>query len=130
MVVRGDLSATTLTCVACGVACRYGGASVQVQKSALSNGTDVVVGTPGRVIDLMMQGSLKLQEVKLLVLDEADEMLDMGFGDQLEEILASIPPKTERQTMLWSATVPAWVHKVAQKYLHDAQTIDLVGTCR
>eukprot|EP00850_Spirogloea_muscicola_P007994 SM000041S15553 [mRNA] locus=s41:699019:704411:- [translate_table: standard] len=93
--------------------------------SSLLRGVDVVVGTPGRVMDLINRGSLDLSSVQYLVLDEADQMLAVGFEEDVETILGSVPP--ERQTCLFSATMPAWVKKLTRKYLRDPLTIDLVG---
>ncbi|KAL6278385.1 hypothetical protein ACE6H2_021986 [Prunus campanulata] len=105
--------------------CVYGGVSYITQQSALSRGVDVVVGTPGRIIDLINGNSLKLGEVQYLVLDEADSMLAVGFEEDVEVILQKLP--TQRQSMLFSATMPAWVKKLARKYLDNPLTIDLVG---
>ncbi|KAK6139514.1 hypothetical protein DH2020_026745 [Rehmannia glutinosa] len=105
--------------------CIYGGVSYTTQQSALSRGVDVVVGTPGRLIDLINNNSLKLGEVKYLVLDEADQMLAVGFEEDVEVILEQVP--SERQTMLFSATMPGWVKKLARKHLNNPLTIDLVG---
>ncbi|KAF7805003.1 DEAD-box ATP-dependent RNA helicase 3, chloroplastic [Senna tora] len=105
--------------------CVYGGVSYVTQQSALSRGVDVVVGTPGRIIDLINGNSLKLNEVKYLVLDEADQMLAVGFEEDVETILEKLP--SQRQSMLFSATMPTWVKKLARKYLDNPLTIDLVG---
>ncbi|KAH1229455.1 DEAD-box ATP-dependent RNA helicase 3, chloroplastic [Glycine max] len=105
--------------------CVYGGVSYVTQQSALSRGVDVVVGTPGRIIDLVNGNSLKLSEVQYLVLDEADQMLAVGFEEDVEVILDKVP--TQRQTMLFSATMPGWVKKLSRKYLNNPLTIDLVG---
>ncbi|XP_050273332.1 DEAD-box ATP-dependent RNA helicase 3, chloroplastic [Quercus robur] len=105
--------------------CVYGGVSYVTQQNALSRGVDVVVGTPGRIIDLINGGSLKLGEVQFLVLDEADQMLAVGFEEDVEVILEKLPSK--RQSMLFSATMPGWVKKLARKYLDNPLTIDLVG---
>ncbi|KAK6119075.1 hypothetical protein DH2020_047193 [Rehmannia glutinosa] len=105
--------------------CIYGGVSYTTQQCALSRGVDVVVGTPGRLIDLINNNSLKLGEVKYLVLDEADQMLAVGFEEDVEVILEQVP--SERQTMLFSATMPGWVKKLARKHLNNPLTIDLVG---
>lgn len=96
----------------------YGGASINVQIDALSRGVDIVVGTPGRILDLMERGSLRLNNIKFLVLDEADLMLDMGFIEDIESIIASIPH--DRQTMLFSATMPREIHDIARRHMkHD-----------
>lgn len=104
--------------------CVYGGVSYITQQNALSRGVDVVVGTPGRIIDLINGGSLKLGEIQYLVLDEADQMLAVGFEEDVEVILENLP--SQRQSMLFSATMPGWVKKLARKYLKDPLTIDLV----
>ncbi|XP_022862006.1 DEAD-box ATP-dependent RNA helicase 3, chloroplastic-like [Olea europaea var. sylvestris] len=105
--------------------CIYGGVSYITQENTLSRGVDVVVGTPGRIIDLINNNSLKLGEVQFLVLDEADQMLAVGFEEDVEVILQKLP--SERQSMLFSATMPGWVKNLARKYLDNPMTIDLVG---
>src|SRR5271170_2417137 len=95
----------------------YGGQSYQPQLNALRRGVHVVVGTPGRVIDHMNRGTLKLMGLTLLVLDEADEMLRMGFIDAVESILEQTPP--QRQVALFSATIPAPIRRIAAKHLHS-----------
>ncbi len=95
----------------------YGGQSYQPQLNALRRGVHVVVGTPGRVIDHMNRGTLKLSGITLLVLDEADEMLRMGFVDAVESILEQTPP--QRQVALFSATIPAPIRRIAAKHLHS-----------
>ncbi|KAH9330542.1 hypothetical protein KI387_002650 [Taxus chinensis] len=105
--------------------CIYGGVSYNAQQNALSRGVDIVVGTPGRIIDLVNNRSLKLDEVQFLVLDEADRMLAVGFEEDVEIILDKLPE--ERQSMLFSATMPAWVQKLSRKHLDKPMTIDLVG---
>ena len=91
----------------------YGGQSYGPQLHALRRGVQVVVGTPGRVIDHLDKGTLDLSELKYLVLDEADEMLRMGFIDDVEKVLQTTPP--ERQVALFSATMPTVIRKIAQK---------------
>ncbi|TVU44322.1 hypothetical protein EJB05_03758 [Eragrostis curvula] len=108
-----------------GTVCVYGGVSYNLQQNALSRGVDVVVGTPGRIIDLINGGSLQLGEVRYLVLDEADQMLAVGFEEDVETILQQLP--AERQSMLFSATMPSWVKKLSRRYLNNPLTIDLVG---
>ncbi|KAI3752371.1 hypothetical protein L2E82_24368 [Cichorium intybus] len=105
--------------------CVYGGVSYTLQKNQLSRGVDIVVGTPGRLIDLVNSNILKLGEVQFLVLDEADQMLAVGFEEDVEIILQKLPSK--RQSMLFSATMPNWVQKLSRKYLKTPLTIDLVG---
>ena len=99
-----------------------GGRAFGPQRDALRRGVHVVVGTPGRVLDLLNQGALWLDRVRFLVLDEADEMLDRGFAPDVERIIARTTP--DRQTALFSATVPAWVNQTAAKHLHDPETVD------
>ncbi len=99
----------------------YGGQSYGVQLSALRRGVHVVVGTPGRVIDHIEKGSLDLSKLKTLVLDEADEMLRMGFIDDVETILQSTP--AERQTALFSATMPSAIKRIATTYLRDPELV-------
>jgi len=96
----------------------YGGSAYGPQLRGLREGCDVVVGTPGRVIDLMERGDLRLGEVEMVVLDEADEMLEMGFIEAVETILAGTPEAT-RQVALFSATMPPAIRKVAERYLKD-----------
>lgn len=93
----------------------YGGQGYQPQLNALRRGVHVVIGTPGRIIDHMNRGTLKLSALRLLVLDEADEMLRMGFVEAVESILEQTPPK--RQVALFSATLPAPIRRIAQRHL-------------
>ena len=106
-----------------GVLAVYGGQSYQVQLRSLRQGVDVVVGTPGRLLDLINQGALDLATVHTVVLDEADEMLSMGFIDDIELILARIP--AERQTMLFSATISKRVLELSGRYLHNPETVSI-----
>ncbi len=99
----------------------YGGQSYDRQLRALEHGSQVVIGTPGRVMDHIRRSTLHLDHVKLLVLDEADEMLDMGFIEDVEFILQNVPQ--ERQTLLFSATVPDPIAKLARRYLKNPQHI-------
>ncbi|MFN8476058.1 MAG: DEAD/DEAH box helicase [Anaerolineae bacterium] len=101
----------------------YGGQPIERQLRALRDGVQVVVGTPGRVMDHMRRGTLTLSHVSYVVLDEADEMLDMGFAEDIEWILQQAP--TERQTALFSATMPEPIQRLAQKYLHDPVIITI-----
>lgn len=103
----------------------YGGSSYPAQESALRRGVDVVVGTPGRIIDHLERGTLKLDSVEYAVLDEADEMLSVGFADDIETILQQT--STDRQTLLFSATLTDDIRRIARKYLNDPITIDKVG---
>ena len=95
----------------------YGGQPIERQLRALQNGAQVVVGTPGRVMDHMKRGTLSFDELKLAVLDEADEMLDMGFRDDIETILSAT--SAARQTALFSATMPRPILALASRYLND-----------
>jgi ATP-dependent RNA helicase DeaD len=95
----------------------YGGSSYTVQLAGLKRGAQVVVGTPGRVIDHLERGTLDLSRVDYLVLDEADEMLAMGFAEDVERILSDTPEY--KQVALFSATMPAAIRKLSAKYLHD-----------
>ncbi|MFQ4142462.1 DEAD/DEAH box helicase [Chlorogloeopsis sp. ULAP02] len=99
----------------------YGGQSIDRQILQLKRGVHIVVGTPGRVIDLLERGSLKLDRVKWFVLDEADEMLSMGFIDDVEKILSQAP--RERQTALFSATMPPSIRQLVNKFLNDPVTV-------
>lgn len=99
----------------------YGGQSIDRQMLQLKRGVQIVVGTPGRVIDLLDRGNLNLASVKWFVLDEADEMLSMGFIDDVEKILKSAP--TERQTALFSATMPVSIRHLVAKFLRSPVTI-------
>src|ERR1700739_943846 len=95
----------------------YGGSSYAVQLSGLKRGAQVVVGTPGRVIDHLERGTLDLSRIDYLVLDEADEMLNMGFAEDVERILSETPEY--KQVALFSATMPPAIRKLTVKYLHD-----------
>lgn len=99
----------------------YGGQGYGTQLSALRRGVHVVVGTPGRIMDHLEKGTLDLSELKFLVLDEADEMLKMGFAEDVETILASTP--AEKQVALFSATMPAQIRRISQQYLRDPEEI-------
>jgi ATP-dependent RNA helicase DeaD len=103
----------------------YGGASIENQINKLKNGKQVVVGTPGRVVDMIKRGKLKLSAVRWLILDEADEMLTMGFKEDLNTILAETPQ--ERQTLLFSATMSKEIKKITTKYMNQADEIT-IGT--
>jgi ATP-dependent RNA helicase DeaD len=99
----------------------YGGQGYGVQLSALRRGVHVVVGTPGRIMDHLEKKTLDLSELKFLVLDEADEMLKMGFAEDVETILASTPD--DKQVALFSATMPAQIRRLSAKYLRDPEEI-------
>ncbi len=99
----------------------YGGASIDTQIRSLKKGGHIVVGTPGRVLDLIRRKVLKIKNIKWLVLDEADEMLNMGFKEDLDEILATTPE--EKQTLLFSATMPKEILRIANNYMHSPDEI-------
>ena len=101
----------------------YGGANISTQMKALKNGCQVVVGTPGRMLDLIRRKKLDVTNIQTLVLDEADEMLNMGFQEELDAILADTPK--EKQTLLFSATMPKAIAKMAKKYMHDPSEIEV-----
>ncbi|KMZ76233.1 DEAD-box ATP-dependent RNA helicase 53 [Zostera marina] len=105
--------------------CLYGGVPINTQIRSLRVGIDIAVGTPGRIIDLVERGALNLSEVKFVVLDEADQMLAVGFEEDVERILDYLPSK--KQSMLFSATMPSWVKDLSKKYLKNPLVIDLVG---
>ena len=100
----------------------YGGQAIDRQIRALRNGVQIVAGTPGRLLDHIRRGTIKLGDVHTLVLDEADEMLDMGFIEDIESILSNLPTE-ERQTLLFSATMPAPIAKLSGRYMKDPQTV-------
>ena len=101
----------------------YGGANIVAQMQELRRGSHIVVGTPGRVIDLINRGSLKLANVRRVVLDEADEMLNMGFVEDLDTILAETPK--EKQTWLFSATMPTEIARISKKYMTNPVEISV-----
>jgi len=100
----------------------YGGASIEDQIRGLKKGAQIVVGTPGRTVDLIKRKILKLNAIQWVVLDEADEMLNMGFKEDLDQVL-KVTPK-EKQTLLFSATFPREVDAIAKKYMHNAVELD------
>jgi ATP-dependent RNA helicase DeaD len=104
----------------------YGGQSYDIQINALKGRPQIVVGTPGRIIDLMNRSLLKFETIETLILDEADEMLKMGFQEDLETILEKTPQN--RQTLMFSATIPNAILKTANKYLHDYVRIEIEST--
>ena len=101
----------------------YGGRALKPEYTALRNGAQVVIGTPGRTLDHLRQRTLDLSSVRLMVLDEADEMLDRGFAPDVESIIARTPK--ERQTALLSATMPEWVSRTAAKHLRNPVTVEV-----
>lgn len=113
------------------VACFYGGTPYGGQIDRMRNGIDILVGTPGRIKDHLQNNKLDLTKLKHVVLDEVDQMLDMGFADQVEEILCVAYKKDSEdnpQTLLFSATCPHWVYNVAKKYMKSTyEQVDLIG---
>uniref|UniRef100_A0A668AQ42 RNA helicase n=1 Tax=Myripristis murdjan TaxID=586833 RepID=A0A668AQ42_9TELE len=113
------------------ISCFYGGSSYNPQIDAIRNGIDILVGTPGRIKDHLQNNKLDLSKLKHVVLDEVDQMLDMGFAEQVEEILSASYKKDSEsnpQTLLFSATCPPWVYDVAKKYMRkEYQHVDLIG---
>lgn len=103
----------------------YGGTSIENQIRALKKGAQIIVATPGRLIDLMHRGAAKLEAVKNVVFDEADEMLNMGFSESIDEILEGVPQ--DRNTLLFSATMSKEIEKIARNYLRDPKEI-VVGS--
>ena len=95
----------------------YGGASIQGQISEIRRGTQIVVATPGRLLDLISRRAIDITTIKFIVLDEADEMLNMGFQEDIDEILKNTPD--EKQTWLFSATMPDEVRRIAKKYMEN-----------
>ena len=104
----------------------FGGISINPQMMALRGGADIVIATPGRLLDLVDHNALRLADVTTLVLDEADRLLDLGFSDELARIIELLPRR--RQNLLFSATFPPAVHQFAQQLLHDPLRIDVPST--
>lgn len=105
--------------------CLVGGRPIRQQLAELNKGPQIAIGTPGRVIDLISRKALNLENLKIVVLDEADRMLDIGFRPDIEKILRRCPQ--ERQTLLLSATMPPPVERLAKRYMKDAERVDLSG---
>jgi len=101
----------------------YGGASIEAQAKQLRAGTQIIAATPGRMLDMIMRKYADLSEVQFLVLDEADEMLDMGFEEDVQSIIESTPK--DRHTFLFSATMPADVEKIARRYMKNPETLSM-----
>lgn len=99
----------------------YGGASIELQMKQISKGVQIVVATPGRLLDLVRRGALDLSKISDVVLDEADEMLNMGFSESIDEILKEIPQ--ERHMLLFSATMPEEIARITRQYMHDPKEI-------
>lgn len=105
------------------IAVLFGGVGYGVQKKALQEGVDIIVATPGRFLDLLQQGEISLQDVKILVLDEVDRMLDMGFLPDVRRIVQACP--AQRQTLLFSATIPQEIEKLSHWCLSNPERIDI-----
>jgi len=103
----------------------YGGTSIEGQIRDIKRGCHVIIGTPGRTVDLINRRVLKLQDVQFVVLDEADEMLTMGFKDDLDTILAETPK--EKQTLLFSATMPSGIKSITKSYMNDPAEVSVAG---
>ena len=101
----------------------YGQHSINIELQALNKGVSIITGTPGRVFDHISQGSLKTKNIRFLVLDEADRMLDMGFLDQVVKIIKTIPK--DRVTLLFSATMPPEMHRICRNYMRNPETIEI-----
>jgi superfamily II DNA/RNA helicase len=111
------------------VALVYGGVSIERQEQKLKEGVEFIVGTTGRTIDHIKRGNTDLTQIETVILDEADRMLDMGFQQDIEDIMGSVVKQCESnpQFVLFSATIPPWVRNVAKKHLHQGyELIDLV----
>jgi len=117
----GDVLAQLGKAAGINVTLLYGGVGYATQENQLAAGAQVVVGTPGRVLDHLKRRTLRLQDVRMLVLDEADEMLDRGFAPDVERIIAMTP--RSRQTALFSATTPSWVEQIAAKHLKQPEIV-------
>lgn len=101
----------------------YGGVSARPQIQALKAGAEIAVACPGRLLDLMSQGAVRLDAIEMVVLDEADRMFDMGFLPDIRRIMGALPSR--RQTLLFSATMPAEIRKLAQDFLHRPVTVEI-----
>lgn len=107
------------------IGCFFGGVGYEAQKKSLKKGCDIYVGTPGRLLDFIKSGELDISDIDTFVLDEADRMFDMGFLPDIRTLFKKLPPKEERQTMLFSATLEQRVRELAWEYMNDCQVIEL-----
>lgn len=105
------------------VTCVYGGADIRRQIKQIQGGAQIVVGTPGRLLDHIRRKTLKLDKVETLVLDEADEMLNMGFIEDIESIIKEVP--SGRQTLLFSATMPTPIKRIAERFMKSPETVKI-----
>ena len=103
----------------------YGGSSIEKQIKALKSGAHIVVGTPGRLLDLIKRKALKLNQIETLILDEADEMLNMGFLEDIESIISRVPE--ERQTLLFSATMPDAIKRIGVKFMKEPEHVKIAA---
>ncbi len=103
----------------------YGGTDIKTQIKSLDKGNHIIVGTPGRVIDLIKRKKINLEKIKILIMDEADEMLNMGFKESIDTILEKTPSK--KQTLLFSATMPSEVLKISKNYMNDPDMIEVAN---
>jgi ATP-dependent RNA helicase DeaD len=115
--IAGDMQNFSKNLGFINIAVVYGGADIVKQMKEIERGAQIVVGTPGRTLDLIKRGKLKVNEIRWVVLDEADEMLSMGFKDDLDAILETSP--ADKQTLLFSATMPQEIVAISKKYMHD-----------
>ncbi|MCB0506182.1 MAG: DEAD/DEAH box helicase, partial [Cyclobacteriaceae bacterium] len=125
--ITNDLIAFSKNLPALQVLAVYGGASIEPQIKALKKGAQIVVGTPGRTNDLIKKRKLDISSIQYLVLDEADEMLTMGFKDELDAILSTTP--YEKQTLLFSATMPKEMISITKNYMHNPDAIRACTEC-
>ncbi len=107
------------------IGCFYGGVGYEKQESLLRNGVDIIIGTPGRLLDFAQSGKLKFQDVGIFVIDEADRLFDMGFYPDLQRMMRRLPPQGERITMLYSATLDTRVRNLAWKYMTEPAEIEI-----
>jgi ATP-dependent RNA helicase RhlB len=107
------------------IGCFYGGVGYEEQRALLKRGTDILIGTPGRLLDLEEKGLLRLRDVRILVIDEADRLFDMGFMPDLRRIFRALPPAKARQSMLFSATLNRLARQIAVNFMHEAEFIEL-----
>jgi len=121
MQIANDLGTYSKYVPGINIAVLYGGSDIKKQISQLERGANVVVGTPGRTLDLIKRNKLKINGIRWLILDEADEMLSMGFKDDLDAILANTPE--EKQTLLFSATMPEEISSISKRYMNDPYEI-------
>ena len=103
----------------------YGGSSIEKQIKALKSGAHIVVGTPGRLLDLIKRKALKLHDIETLILDEADEMLNMGFLEDIEDIISRVPEN--RQTLLFSATMPDAIKRIGVQFMKEPEHVKIAA---